>query len=86
MPRKRHAKQHEPRRKRTRIAQIPGHTNEFETAEELGVSTRTLRKWRQLGVGPPWADIGHRIYYPDEQRTAWIKSRVVQPARMEAVV
>ena len=86
MPRKRLAKPHAPRWKRKRIAQIPGHTNEFETAEELGVSIRTLRKWRQLGVGPPWADIGRRIYYPDEPRTAWIRSRLVQPERTEAMV
>ena len=75
----RHAKQHAPRLKRT--AHIPGHANEFETAEELGVSTRTLRKWRQLRIGPPWTAVGRKILYSNESRAAWLKSREVQPVR-----
>ena len=48
------AKQRAPRLKRKRIAQIPGYTNEFETAEELGVSVRTLRGMRQRGERLPY--------------------------------
>jgi hypothetical protein len=77
----RHAKQHAPRLGRKRIAHIPGHTNEAETAEELGVSIRTLRKWRQLRIGPPWTAVGRQIHYSNESRAAWLKSREVQPAR-----
>jgi hypothetical protein len=76
----RHAKQQAPRLKRKRIAHIPGHTNEFETAEELGVSIRTLRKWRQLRIGPPWTAVGRQIFYDDSSRAAWLKSREIQPA------
>jgi hypothetical protein len=65
-----------PKRKR-----IPGYTPEAETAEQLNISVRTLRKWRQLKIGPPWVEVGRQIHYPDESRTAWIKSRVVQPVR-----
>jgi hypothetical protein len=78
---KRHAKEHAPRLKRKRIAHIPGHTNEFQTAEELGVSVRTLRKWRQLRIGPPYIEVGRQIHYRDESRAAWLKSREVQPVR-----
>ena len=46
----RHANEHAARK---RIAHIPGHANEFETAEEFGVSVRTLRKWRQLRAVRP---------------------------------
>jgi hypothetical protein len=46
----RQRKQHAPRLKRKRI---PGYTPETETAEALNVSVRTLRKWRQEGLGPP---------------------------------
>jgi hypothetical protein len=77
MPTKRHIKRHAPRQKR--IAHIPGHTDEFKTAEELGVSIRTLRKWRQLRIGPPWTSVGRFIHYSDESRAEWLKSREVKP-------
>jgi hypothetical protein len=62
---KRHAKQHAPRLRRKRI---PGYTPELETAEELNVSVRTLRKWRQLRIGPPYIEVGRQIHYGDESR------------------
>jgi len=70
------SKQHSKERKR-----IPGHTDERATAEELNVAVRTLRKWRQLGEGPPYVEVGRQIYYGDVSRAAWLKSREVQPAR-----
>jgi hypothetical protein len=76
MPADRRGKQRSSRWKRKRI---PGYTPEADTADELNVSTRTLRKWRQLRVGPPWVEIGRQIHYPDENRAQWIKSRVVHP-------
>ena len=76
---KQNAKQHAPRWQRKRIARIPGHTSEFETAEELGVSIRTLRKWRQLRIGPPWTSVGRFIHYNDESVAAWLRSREVRP-------
>ena len=82
MPGDRQRKQRAPRLKRKRI--IPGYTPEAETADELSVTERTLRKWRQLGLGPPWVEIGRHIHYPDDQRAEWIKSRIVRPARKEA--
>lgn len=75
---KQHAKQRAPRWKRKRI---PGHTPEFETAEELNVSVRTLRKWRQLRIGPPYIQVGRQVHYPDEQRSAWLRSCVIEPVR-----
>jgi hypothetical protein len=59
----------------------PGYTPERETAEELNVAVRTLRKWRQLQIGPPWTTVGRQIFYGDEDRAAWLKSRRVQPIR-----
>ena len=79
------AKQRAPRLKRKRIAHIPGYTNEFETAEELGVSIRTLRGMRQRGEGPPYIKFARQIHYPDEPRRTWLQRRVVQPIRSEAV-
>ena len=75
-----HPKQQASRRAlRWKRKRIPGYTPEADTAEELNVSVRTLRKWRQLRVGPPWVEIGRQIHYPDEDRAAWIKSREVHP-------
>jgi hypothetical protein len=75
---RRHAKQHAPRWKRKRI---PGYTPEVETAKELRVSVRTLRKWRQLGIGPPYIEVARQFHYGDESRAGWLKSLEVQPVR-----
>jgi hypothetical protein len=80
MPADRERNQRAPRWERKRI---PGHTDERGTAEELNVAVRTLRKWRQLGKGPPYVEVGRRIYYGDESRAAWLRSRQVQPVRSE---
>jgi hypothetical protein len=80
------------RKQRTRRLQrklkrkIPGYTAEAELAEQLDVGLRTLRKWRQVGQGPAYTHIGRRVFYPEESCTAWIKSRIVHPARTEAAV
>ena len=73
---KQQAKRHAPRWK---LNHIPGYTPEAETAEELNVSLRTLRKWRQLRVGPPYIKVGRQVHYSDEGRTAWLKANEVQP-------
>jgi hypothetical protein len=75
---KQQAKQRASSWKRRRI---PGYTPEFETAEELRVSVRTLRKWRQLRIGPPYVEVGRQIHYGDESRAAWLRSREIQPVR-----
>jgi hypothetical protein len=75
---KQQANQRAPSWKRKRI---PGYSPERETAEELNVSVRTLRKWRSQGVGPPYVAIARRFYYSDERRDAWVKSREVVPVR-----
>ena len=77
----RHRKQHAPPLKRKRIAHIPGYTNEADTAEQLGVAIRTLRKWRQLGLGPAFTKFGKQIFYRDESRASWMRTQEVQPVR-----
>lgn len=59
---------------------------EKELAEQLQKRTgmgcvRTLRKWRELRTGPPWAKIGKLIIYPDDGFEQWLRSRVQQPVR-----
>ena len=70
-----------PRSKYRRII-VAGYTSESETAKQLNVSVRTLRKWRQCGMGPPWAKVGRQVIYGDESRTAWLRGQEVRPVHM----
>ena len=79
---KRHRKQHASRLKRKRFA-IPGYTNEAETAEQLSVAVRTLRKWRQQGLGPAYTKFGKQVHYRDASRDAWLRRQEVEPVRLE---
>jgi len=47
-----------------------------ELCRELKVTSRTTRKWRQAGEGPPWATIGATILYPIDDFHAWLRKRV----------
>jgi hypothetical protein len=75
----RHRKQRAPRLKRKHI---PGYTPEAETAEALNVSVRTLRKWRQEGLGPSYVKFGRQIHYSLEGRAAWLRSLECKPVRV----
>ena len=45
---------------------------EKQAAERLGVSRRTLQRWRISGDGPPFTRIGlRRVAYPEAALTAW---------------
>jgi hypothetical protein len=78
MPSKQQAKERTLRLRRKRLA---GYSTESETAEELNVAVRTLRKWRALQIGPPWTAVGRQIYYGDESRAAWLRSQEIKPVR-----
>ena len=55
--------------------QLEGYDDEETTAKELGVSTRTLKTWRRLRIGPPVTFIGRRPTYNRASKQAWLKSR-----------
>jgi hypothetical protein len=78
MPERQH-KQHAPESKRKRVANLAGYTDERQTADDLGVGLRTLRKWRQQGKGPPYVKFARQIHYPLEYLEAWLKRHVVEP-------
>lgn len=60
---------------------LEGYSAEAEVAQELGVSTRTLRAWRQRRVGPAWTELGRRIYYRNECIPAFLKAMEKNPLR-----
>jgi hypothetical protein len=64
---------------RKRVGHIAGYSDERNTAKELGVALRTLRKWRQQGRGPAYVKFARQVHYPDDARAAWLKRREITP-------
>ena len=54
---------------------LDGHLSENETAEQLGVCIRTLKRWRSLKEGPPVTRIGRRVMYRRAAVTRWLEKR-----------
>jgi uncharacterized protein YjcR len=77
----RQRKQRAPRLRRKRFAHVPGYIPEVEMAEQLGVAVRTLRKWRQQGLGPAYTKFGKQVHYRDTSRDAWLRRQEVVPIR-----
>ena len=46
-------------------------------AKELGISNRTLERWRVSRIGPPRIKIGSTILYRRSAVRAWLDSREV---------
>ncbi len=49
--------------------------SERRVEAKLGFSKRTLQRWRQENKGPPWVQIGRRIYYDEDKLKASIQDR-----------
>lgn len=45
-----------------------------EVSVMLGVSVRTLEKWRQEDAGPPYAKFNGRVWYKKAQIDTWLDS------------
>lgn len=54
---------------------------ERQIAERLGVTTRTLRRWRKLPDPPPCYRVGCRYRYRIEEVEAWLRERAVAVSR-----
>ena len=46
-----------------------------QAAELIGMSSRTLEKWRVEGTGPPFLKLGRRVLYSRADLEAWLLSR-----------
>ena len=52
--------------------------NEKEAAQLLGLTCRTLQKWRYDGIGPAVCKISHRcVRYRLSDLERWIEERIV---------
>lgn len=54
-----------------------------EVAELLGISPRTLERWRRIGQGPQFLKIGKRVGYNLEDVRAYIE-RVTRSSTSES--
>jgi hypothetical protein len=57
------------------------HIDEDELARQLDKSTRTIKRWRHLRIGPPYTEIGGTVYYSIESFRDWLKAKEVRPVR-----
>ena len=51
------------------------HLNPREAAACLGLSTRTLERYRVSGDGPVFVKLGGRVRYLRDDLDAWVRSR-----------
>ena len=49
---------------------------EQQVAEQLSITTNTLRKWRWLGKGPTFIKIGAAVRYEADTLATFIRSNV----------
>jgi len=45
----------------------------LRTAEKLGISPRSLEKWRLTGGGPPFLKLGRRVLYDPQDLEEWLE-------------
>jgi hypothetical protein len=55
--------------------------SEVEASQELRQALRTLRLWRQRGLGPAWTKIGRKVFYARGACVAWLASQEHRPVR-----
>ena len=48
--------------------------NEKQVAEIMGISVKTLQRWRLFGEGPGWKKFGTAVRYPADALQAWIEN------------
>lgn len=51
----------------------------YQVAELLGVSVRTLERWRNRRTGPPFVRISHNVVrYPEHSVQEWLERRLYE--------
>jgi predicted site-specific integrase-resolvase len=65
---------------------LSGYITETELAEQLGVVLRTLRYWRQEGIGPPVTWVGRKPMFRVDAVRGWLQSREQRMPRERARV
>ena len=53
--------------------------SELEAASAIGVSAKSLARWRKGGIGPPYLQLGRKVRYRPGDVAEWIASQVQHP-------
>ena len=51
--------------------------NERELSEAIGISVKTLQRWRLFKKGPVYRKLGGAVRYASDDVQAWISSRSI---------
>jgi hypothetical protein len=54
---------------------LSNYLSEETLAAQLGVATRTVRRWRKLRQSPPYLVISRQVYYRQAAVAEWLRSR-----------
>lgn len=54
------------------------HLNQVELSRRMGISCRTLERWRWIGAGPKFIKVGGRVKYRLADVEAYEQSRLCQ--------
>jgi len=65
----------------TKSGLLAGYLTEPELATEVRRSTRTLKRWRRLRIGPPFVFLGREPIYPIAGARDWLRSGEIKPRR-----
>ena len=60
---------------------LTGYLSAKEMAEQINKSERTLARWRDLGIGPPYSLVGQTPFYRVVGARDWLKAGEVKPVR-----
>ena len=50
-----------------------------EAAEVLRLGMATLHRWRKSGKGPPFVEMGRKVYYRPADLDRWVEDQRRQP-------
>lgn len=60
---------------------LVGYLSESELAAELRRHKKTVKRWRDLGIGPPYAMNGREVIYSEDEARAWLRAGGVAGAQ-----
>ena len=60
--------------------------NTAEAAEVLRLGVATLHRWRKSGKGPPYIEMGRKVYYRRADLDRWIEERQRHPRIAEGAI
>lgn len=63
---------------------LEGYTEHGLWSEANNISARTTARYRNQPDGLPWVEFGGKIYIPNDEAAAWLKSRVKRPNKRRA--